>query len=947
MLRIRRYRALLVVAIVVTISLYHITRIRNWDTQSIGVDKLKKLGHQVASTSSPAVLSSSSIPPPVDLAVPIPNLSTSPLRQSSYSPTPVQSSTLLDFSEVLATSTSTQTSRRAQITAHGGDVLAGNEAERIADGEVISDELKSYGQGRLEIDPGSAALEQPHWVPQKEHFPVPAESIIQLPTGRPKRIPAIQHVFAAEASSAKMDNRQKLDAIKEAFKHAWSGYKEYAMPHDELEPVSLGFKDPFNGWGATLVDTLDTLWIMDLKDEFEEALMQVKKIDFTTSIRKDIPLFETVIRYLGGLIAAYDISSGRYPVPLEKAVELAEILMGAFDTPNRMPVTYYHWAPSYASQPHRASSRVVLAELGTLSLEFTRLAQITKEHKYYDAAARITNELQTWQNNTQLPGLWPVAVDASGCKKANYLSTQVAHSASKGPQNLLPPIQNPPEAAVHEQEKTSPKQDSDSATLYQDRSKSKRQLDDAGFSIDEEPAYPASDNFSDGSTSSAASVALEEKKGSTMGDVDCQPQGLASPPHVGMETFTLGGMSDSTYEYLPKEWLLLGGLNNQYESMYKSAMNIVRDKLLYRPMTETGRDILFAGTLKTSGMPPDNNETRSSAEIMEYDGQHLTCFAGGMFAIGAKIFGIKDDVDIARKLTDGCIWAYESTTTGIMPEGFHLIPCASRRDCKWNGTKWWEELDPYRSIREEQAKTWYQHQKLLNQAASADEEEQAELPLHHNLPVLPTESAKLDLEHSLLEEDANITINRSVDTLRKRQSPERNMDAGAGDESGLTPTPTDSDSGESEEDDEVPAMSQFSYPAYTPKPIPTHEEFVQARIKEERIPPGFADITNRKYILRPEAIESVFIMYRVTGDEYWREQGWKMFTAIQTYTFTEHANSAINDVTSEVPFFSDSMESFWLAETLKYFYLLYSDPDLINLDDYVFNTEAHPFKRPK
>ena len=42
-----------------------------------------------------------------------------------------------------------------------------------------------------------------------------------------------------------------------------------------------------------------------------------------------------------------------------------------------------------------------------------------------------------------------------------------------------------------------------------------------------------------------------------------------------------------------------------------------------------------------------------------------------------------------------------------------------------------------------------------------------------------------------------------------------------------------------------------------------------------------------------------------------------------------------------------TMESFWLAETLKYFYLLYSTPDVISLDEWVLNTEAHPFKRPK
>jgi mannosyl-oligosaccharide alpha-1,2-mannosidase len=56
-------------------------------------------------------------------------------------------------------------------------------------------------------------------------------------------------------------------------------------------------------------------------------------------------LFETTIRYLGGLLAAYDISDKKYPNLLNKAVELAEILISAFDTPNRMPETYYYWRP--------------------------------------------------------------------------------------------------------------------------------------------------------------------------------------------------------------------------------------------------------------------------------------------------------------------------------------------------------------------------------------------------------------------------------------------------------------------------------------------------------------------------------------------------------------------------------------------------------------------------
>jgi mannosyl-oligosaccharide alpha-1,2-mannosidase len=97
---------------------------------------------------------------------------------------------------------------------------------------------------------------------------------------------------------------------------------------------------------------------------------------------------------------------------------------------------------------------------------------------------------------------------------------------------------------------------------------------------------------------------------------------------------------------------------------------------------------------------------------------------------------------------------------------------------------------------------------------------------------------------------------------------------------------------------------------------------------------------------RPEAIESVWYMYRITGDKTWQDKGWKMFESIIKVTSSEYGHSAIYDVTLKEPYQLDEMESFWLAETLKYFYLLYSTPDVISLDEWVLNTEAHPFKRP-
>lgn len=98
---------------------------------------------------------------------------------------------------------------------------------------------------------------------------------------------------------------------------------------------------------------------------------------------------------------------------------------------------------------------------------------------------------------------------------------------------------------------------------------------------------------------------------------------------------------------------------------------------------------------------------------------------------------------------------------------------------------------------------------------------------------------------------------------------------------------------------------------------------------------------------RPEAIESVFYMYRTTGDRRWREAGWQMFQAVEQRTRVTFGHSAIDDVTKSTPHHQDEMESFWLAETLKYFYLLFAEENVVSLDEWVLNTEAHPFRRPK
>ena len=116
----------------------------------------------------------------------------------------------------------------------------------------------------------------------------------------------------------------------EAFKHAWTNYRSYAWGHDHLRPISKSAQNWF-GLGLTLIDSLDTMFIMNLKEEFKEARDWVEnRLSF--DIDKDVNLFETTIRVLGGLLSTYHLSSDN--VFLEKAKDLGTRLMGSFTSPS-------------------------------------------------------------------------------------------------------------------------------------------------------------------------------------------------------------------------------------------------------------------------------------------------------------------------------------------------------------------------------------------------------------------------------------------------------------------------------------------------------------------------------------------------------------------------------------------------------------------------------------
>ena len=268
------------------------------------------------------------------------------------------------------------------------------------------------------------------WADYKQKNPV--TSMIPLPTGLPQQLPKIQHDFAETDPKRLELNRERIAAVRANFTHAWQGYKRYAYLKDELRPMTALFNgDAFGGWAATLVDTLGTfvksylpdlsltcvafagfLWILGMRDDFEEAVNALDKIDFSRCAIPNLSIFETTIRYMGGFLSAYDLSDHQYPALLDKAIELGEMLYVAFDTPNRMPVLHWDFQNAMDGFSQTASTDAVVAELGSLSLELTRLTQVTGDPKYYDAVARVMNVFDEQQNKTKLPGLWPMIVNA-------------------------------------------------------------------------------------------------------------------------------------------------------------------------------------------------------------------------------------------------------------------------------------------------------------------------------------------------------------------------------------------------------------------------------------------------------------------------------------------------------------------------------------------------------
>jgi len=257
--------------------------------------------------------------------------------------------------------------------------------------------------------------------------------------------------------------------------------------------------------------------------------------------------------------------------------------------------------------------------------------------------------------------------------------------------------------------------------------------------------------------------------------------------------------------------------------MYEAMIESVKSHVLYRPMIKEDRDLLFTGAFTTTG----SNDRGEIVGDLTSDTGHLSCFIGGMVGMGAKIFNRGGELDIAVKLMDGCVWAYETSATGIMPEDLVPMICDSMDECPWTETRWWDVLGP-------NAATRIADQQELNKMRITTISEAAALA-SHAAPPLPSppiltgalqDVTKQQLRDFEIEPESVLEATNSSKT-KDVWPPQAEPQA-----VGLTDLV--------ENDVDTVASSE----------VPSHEQFVLSKIMNDRLVPGLVRMGSRNYILR-------------------------------------------------------------------------------------------------
>lgn len=222
----------------------------------------------------------------------------------------------------------------------------------------------------------------------------------------------------AKQKSPPVDWEARRQHVKDAFKISWDSYEKHGWGMDVYRPESKdGKKMTPKGMGWIIVDALDTLMLMNLTTQLSHAREWIStSLDYDQD--HEVNTFETTIRMLGGLLSAHHLSTsfpdmapvaGNDDLYIEKASDLADRLLGAFDSDSGIPYASVNLQKRQGVKSHIDGGASSTAEAASVQLEMKYMAKLTGEVEYWNRAEHV---MKVIDDNNAPDGLVPIFIYA-------------------------------------------------------------------------------------------------------------------------------------------------------------------------------------------------------------------------------------------------------------------------------------------------------------------------------------------------------------------------------------------------------------------------------------------------------------------------------------------------------------------------------------------------------
>ena len=712
----------------------------------------------------------------------------------------------------------------------------------------------------------------------------------------------------AEFRAVPADRRRA--AVAASVRHAWRGYRDHAWPADELAPVSRRGIEWLDV-GLTIVDALDTLLVVGLDEEAREARDWLASPAMRFDADRNANVFESTIRVLGGLVAAHNLGGDTVGGHLlAKALDLAEKLAPAFKTKTGIPIMDVNFRTGDPHQP-KWTQKSSLSEAGTLVLEWEALEEALRRAENVTADDGV-------DDHGGAEGAEGADSDADGDDHHGSIDDDVEFEYGFCP---------------------------DGGGLME--FPVARAVDENGAEIvPEKPAVAASTLAALRGRRYAREIADGARRAfNAVKHAVFEPHHDGLPPsQVSCETaqfdrrsaITLGARGDSYYEYLLKHWIHSGRPAGG-EAAYLQAMDGVLMHLLHR---SSGEGEVFGGYAARDADEPGVGAPATGA------GGPGAATAGGSEGNppGEKTSPVSPAVSQPPPPPP-------TSSDDSPPPGTSKKARRRWYDRDWDAVF---PLLPERLTR--------QPRFVRGRAAAVARTKGLLYVAERQGGVFGEVTHKQD--HLACFLPGLLALGHGEGLGRRWGGGDAAREAAAA--RALNRLGLDANATHLDVARELARTCVQTYARMPTGLAPEIAHFLvpgvrggnpaAAKNKNAKNPKarfvGYGDVlvkgSDAHNLLRPETIESLWALWRVTGEEEWRDAGWEMWRAWERHARVDTGGYASVDNVTQAPEKGpikriDKMESFWLGETLKYLYLLFSDdPSLLPAECFVFNTEAHP-----